>query len=44
MSKINNPDLCHFKLTPEECTAMARVTEAFMEQGDKREETGEDVV
>ena len=32
VSKINNPDLCHFKLTPEECTAMARVTEAFMKQ------------
>ena len=32
VSKINNPDLCHFKLTPEECTAMARVTEKFMEQ------------
>ena len=32
VSKINNPDLCHFKLTPEECTAMARVTEAFTAQ------------
>lgn len=32
VSKINNPDVCHFKLTPEECIAMARVTESFMEQ------------
>lgn len=44
VSKINNPDLCHFKLTPEECTAMARVTEAFMGQRrgwwEKRERAG----
>lgn len=32
VSKINNPDVCHYKLTPEECIAMARVTETFMKE------------
>lgn len=31
VTKINNPEVCHFKLTPDECIAMARITECFME-------------
>ncbi|MEG0215242.1 MAG: glycerol-3-phosphate cytidylyltransferase, partial [Hungatella sp.] len=38
VSKINNPDVLHFKLTPEECIAMARVTECFMEYKKQHDE------
>ncbi|MEG7529900.1 MAG: Gfo/Idh/MocA family oxidoreductase [Hungatella sp.] len=38
VSKINNPDVLHFKLTPEECIAMARVTECFMKYKKQHDE------